>query len=87
MAMLDSAIDAASDAISDVTEIALGSLESVGYTVGELSEKRRSRKGLVFLLILAIVAVVGYTAWKRSSRSGAGEGADVYSEPSTSATA
>jgi hypothetical protein len=87
MALIETAIETASEAISDVSEIALGTLEGVSATVGQLSEDRRSRKGLIFLLLLAAAAIIGFAVWKRSSSREDSATADLYTSPSSSSSA
>jgi hypothetical protein len=87
MALIETAIEAASEAISDVSEIALDTLESVSATVGRQSEDRRSRKGLVLLLLLAAAAIIGFAIWKRSSSREDSAGADLYTSPTSSSSA
>jgi hypothetical protein len=86
MALLETAIETASEAISDVSEIALGTLEGVSATVSQLSEDRRSRKGLIFLLLLAAAAIIGFVVWKRASSREDSGSADLYTSPSSSSS-
>jgi hypothetical protein len=74
MALIDTAFDTVKEALDDVTELASDSLETVSATIGDLASDERSRKKLVFLLILTIVAVLGIMAWKKSSHAGEPEG-------------
>lgn len=87
MALIDTAFDTVKEAIGDVTDVAAESLDTVGSALGDLASDERSRKGLVLLLLIAVLALVGFVAWKKSSHSAEGEGADLYSTPSRSATA
>jgi hypothetical protein len=66
MALIDTAFDTVKDALADVTEVASDSLETVGAALGDLADDERSRKGLVFLLILLVLAVLGFVVWKKS---------------------
>jgi len=77
MALIDTAFDTVKDALADVTEVASESLETVGATLGDLADDERSRKGLVVFLILLLLAVLGFIAWKKSSSSSETEGANA----------
>jgi hypothetical protein len=77
MALIDTAFDTVKDALADVTEVASDKLDTVSATLGELADEERSRKGLVLLLILLVLAVLGFIAWKKSSSSNENEGANA----------
>jgi hypothetical protein len=86
MALIDTAFDTVKEAIGDVTDVAAESLETVGSALGDLASDERSRKGLVLMLLIAVLAVIGFVAWKKS-HSTEGQGGELYSAPSRSATA
>jgi len=67
MALIDTALDTVQDALANVTEVASEGFETVGATLGDLAEDERSRKGLVILLILLVLAVLGFLVWKKRS--------------------
>jgi hypothetical protein len=67
MALIDTTFD-------NLTDFAGDSIESVGGALVELAADERSRKKLVFLLLLAVLALLGFLAWKKSSSAGEPEG-------------
>jgi hypothetical protein len=73
MALIDTALVTAKDALADVTEVASASLGTISATIGDRAEEKRSHKGRVFLLILLVLAVLGFIAWKKSSSTSESE--------------
>jgi len=69
MALIDTAFDTVKEALDDVTDLASDSLDTVSATLGDLAADERSRKKLVVLLLLAILVVLGFIAWKKSHSS------------------
>jgi hypothetical protein len=74
MALIDTAFDTVKDALDAGTDLASDRLDTVSATLGEIAADERSRKKLVFFLLLAVLALIGYVAWKKSSSSGDSEG-------------
>jgi hypothetical protein len=67
MALIDTAFDTWQSALGDATDLAGDSFDSVSATLGELAADERSRKKLVVLLIIFVLALLGFLAWKKSS--------------------
>ncbi len=57
-------IDTTFDSLTDLAADGFGSVSDA------LAADERSRKKLVFLLLLAVVALLGFLAWKKSSSAG-----------------
>jgi hypothetical protein len=76
MALIDTALETVRETLEDVVDVASTGVEAVTSALSDVTEDERSRKGLVILIVVALLAVIGIVVWRRASSSGA-EGEDA----------
>jgi hypothetical protein len=76
MALIDTALETVRETLEDVVDVASTRVEAVTAAISDVTEDERSRKGLVILIVVALLAIIGIVVWRRASSSG-GEAEDA----------
>jgi hypothetical protein len=70
MALIDTALETVRETLEDVVDVASTGVGAVTSAISDVTEDERSRKGLVILIVVALLAVVGIVVWRRASSRG-----------------
>jgi hypothetical protein len=68
--LIDTALETVRETLEDVVDVASTRVEAVTAAISDVTEDERSRKGLVILIVVALLAIIGIVVWRRASSSG-----------------